>query len=212
MAGYTQSYVNDFNGSSLPSGWYSYSGQPGGDPGALFGSTHTVVGGGLLQLQTYEDPAGSTQWVTGGVCDCGSGQTYGAWFVRSRVTSAGATAVELLWPDANVWPPEVDFNENNGSASGTTSTLHFGASNSEDHRSMAIDMTAWHTWGVVWTPSSITYTVDGRVWATITNAAEIPTISMHLSLQEQTFCASNWACPSAPQQLNVDWVAQYTAN
>ena len=25
-------------------------------------------------------------------------------------------------------------------------------------------MTQWHTWGVIWTPTSITYTVDGSVW------------------------------------------------
>ena len=212
LAGYTQSYVTDFNGAALPSGWYSYNGQPGGDPGALFGTSHAVVGGGLLQLQTSLDPAGSTQWVTGGVCQCGTGQLYGAWFVRSRATSAGATAVELLWPNANVWPPEVDFNETGGSATGTSATVHFGAGNSQDQRGLTIDTLAWHTWGVIWTPSSITYTVDGRVWGTITKAAEIPSIVMHLSLQEQTFCASGWACPSAPQQLNVDWVAEYTAN
>jgi len=73
-------------------------------------------------------------------------------------------------------------------------------------------MTQWHTWGVVWTPSSITYTVDGTVWATVTNSADIPDTPMYLSLQSQTWCASDWACPTSPQSMQVDWVAEYSPN
>jgi hypothetical protein len=209
MTGYTRNYVTDFTGTSIPSGWGVYIGQPGGDPGAQFGSAHVTVGGGVLSLNTWQDPAYGNNWVTGGLCNCATGQTYGAWYVRSRSTGAGPTSVELMWPDANVWPPEIDFNETNGSASATTATVHFGATNQQAGRSLNIDLTQWHTWGVVWTPTAITYTVDGRVWGTVTNASEIPNQSMHLSIQQQTWCQSGWACPTAPQSLLVDWAAQY---
>ena len=209
LSGFTQTYVSDFTGSSLPSGWDTYDGTPGGDPGAHFGgSSHVVVSGGLLQLETFQDPAFNGDWATGGLCQCGLPQTYGAFFVRSRVTAGGPTAVELLWPANNAWPPEIDFNENGGSTSGTTATVHYG-SNNMDHRGVAVDMTQWHTWGVIWTPTSITYTVDGRVWGTVTNAAEIPSVPMTLDLQEQTFCTMNRECPSSPQSMEVDWVAEY---
>ena len=73
-------------------------------------------------------------------------------------------------------------------------------------------MTQWHTWGVIWTPNSITYTVDGTVWGTETTSASIPNMPMHISLQSQTWCSSGWACPTTPQSMQVDWVAQYQAN
>jgi hypothetical protein len=73
-------------------------------------------------------------------------------------------------------------------------------------------MTQWHTWGVIWTPKSITYTVDGKIWGSDTNAAAIPSLPMTLDLQQQTWCSSGWACPTAPQSMQIDWAAQYSYN
>ncbi|MGA7834966.1 MAG: glycoside hydrolase family 16 protein [Acidimicrobiales bacterium] len=213
LPGYSETYETNFPGTTLPSAWGSYEGQPGGDPGAQFDQAHVSVGGGMLSIKTYQDSNFNNEWVTGGTCMCNvPGQLYGAWFVRSRLTGAGPTGVELLWPDANVWPPEVDFNETNGSVSATTATVHYSSSNTQIGRSTGIDMTQWHTWGVIWTSSEIIYTVDGTVWGTVTNTASIPTIPMHLSLQSQTWCSSGWACPSTPQSMQVNWVAMYAPN
>ena len=213
LANYSQTNVTDFSGSSLPSGWNVFTGQPGGDPGAQWGAAHVVVSGGLLSLNTYQDPSYNNEWVTGGVCQCGQSQTYGAYFVRSRVTGAGPTNVELLWPSANVWPPEIDFNETGGQTQGTSATVHWGAGNSQDQRTTdGVDMTQWHTWGVIWTATTITYTLDGAVWGTISNSSEIPTIPMTIDLTQQTWCSSGWACPTTPQSMQINWVAEYTHN
>ncbi len=177
----------------------------------MFSSSHVVVSNGMLQLNTTQDPAFSNEWVTGGLCQCGVRQTYGAYFVRSRLTGAGPAAIELLWPTGS-WPPEVDFNETGGGISGTSATVHYGAANSQSRRALSIDMTQWHTWGVIWTPSSITYTVDGNAWGTVTFRGRDPESSHDLDLQQQTFCASGWACPRAPQSMQVDWVAEYSSN
>jgi beta-glucanase (GH16 family) len=166
----------------------------------------------MLQLNTWQDPAYSDEWVTGGVCQCGYSQTYGAYFVRSRLTGPGPTGVELLWPVADVWPPEIDFNETGGDTTSTSATLHFGSSNSQDQQTLSIDMTQWHTWGVIWTPTSITYTVDGRAWGTVAVSSEIPDQAMTLDLQQQTWCGSGWACPTSDQSMDVDWVAEYASN
>ncbi len=212
LAGYSSSYTTDFTGTSLPAGWDVYSGTPGGDPGGQFGAAHVAVSGGLLQLNTWQDPAYGSEWVTGGLCQCGLARTYGAYFVRSRVTGAGPTAVMLLWPSAPVWPPEIDFNETGGDVAATSSTVHFGADNAIIQRHLTIDMTKWHTWGVIWTASSVTYTVDGVVWGSVSTAGTIPSQDMTLDLQQQTWCSSGWACPSSPQSMQVDWVAEYAAN
>lgn len=213
LAGYHQTYVTTFTGTSLPADWQLYEGAPQGDPGAQFDRAHVTVSGGLLRINTYQDPNFNNEWVTGGTSLTGiAGQTYGAYFVRSRETAAGDDDDELLWPDANVWPPEIDFNETYGTSTGSNATVHFNAANNQDARTVTIDMTQWHTWGVIWSPTSIVYTVDGNVWGTVTKTAEIPTIPMHISLQSQTFCSAGWACPTVANSLLVDWVAQYTAN
>ena len=169
----------------------------------------------MLSLNTFQDPNYNNEWVTGGLCQCGLSQTYGAYFVRSRLTGPGPTGVELLWPSANVWPPEIDFNETGGNTSQTSATVHWATStnpNNQDQRSLNIDMTQWHTWGVICTPTSIVYTVDGNVWGTVSNSSEVPNQPMTLDLQQQTWCASGWACPTAPQSMQIDWVAEYSKN
>jgi beta-glucanase (GH16 family) len=209
LSGYKEVYSSDFTGTTLPAGWGLYSGQPGGDPGALYSNSAVTVSNGLLNINTIQQGG---QWVTGGTCLCSEALTYGAFFVRSRMTGAGPTGVELLWPANGSWPPEIDFNETYGATSGTAATVHYSASNTQIQHALNIDMTQWHTWGVIWTPTSITYTVDGQVWATVTDASAIPNIAMWLSLQSQTWCASGWACPTAPQSLQVDWVTEYSPN
>jgi len=210
LVGYSRTYVNDFAGATLPTGWLAYTGQPGGDPGALWEPSHVSVANGVLALNAYKDSAFSNQWVTGGVCQCGRSKTYGAYFVRSRMTGPGPTVVELLWPASGSWPPEVDFNETFGASNRSVATVHFGATNLADRRYVKIDMTKWHSWGILWTPTSVTYVVDGLVWGVVDTASEIPTIPMTLDLQQQTWCSKGFACPTSNQSTLVDWVAEYS--
>jgi hypothetical protein len=210
LPGYQLTYSTNFPGNKVPAAWIIYHGQPQSDPGAQFGSAHVVVGGGMLRLNTWRDPHYQDRWVTGGLCLCGKPQTYGAYFVRSRVTGGGATDVQLLWPASNVWPPEVDFNETGGRTFATSATVHFGPSNQIVQNELRINVLQWHTWGVIWTPSSLTYTVDGVAWASVSSRfAQIPDVPMHLALQQQTFCHFDRLCPSAPVSMLVNWVVSY---
>ena len=210
LPGFVRTYVSDFASSSVPSGWDVYSGVPGGDPGGQFGSGHVAVFNGQLQLSAWSDPAYGGAWVTGGLCHCGLSRTYGAYFVRVRDTGPGPTAVALLWPVAHVWPPEVDFLETDGNVTASTATAHWGSANNKDQHSLSVDLTKWHTFGVIWTPGQLSYVIDGRVYATVSRPNEIPTQPMTLDLQQQTWCLSSWACPSSPQALKFDWVAEYS--
>jgi hypothetical protein len=203
------SYVNNFANDKLPTGWYLFTGQPGGDPGAQFAGSHVVISGGLLQLNTYKDPAFHNEVVTGGLCQCGLARTYGAYFVRSRVTGPGPNDGELLWPKVG-WPPEIDFNENGGNVLGTSATLHFAHHNQIIQSLLAINMTEWHTWGVIWTPHLVSYVVDGRVWATVNETGDIPRRSMTLDLEQRTSCSVGKECPSGRESMVVDWVAEYS--
>ncbi len=209
LPGFQLSYVNDFTGSSLPAGWGPFDGQPGSDPGAQWAPSHVVVSDGTLDLNAWQDPAYGNEWVTGGICQCGVARTYGAYFVRSRLTGPGPTQVELLWP-VQSWPPEIDFDETFGGDTSSMATAHFSSTNLQIHRTITIDMTQWHTWGVIWTPTAIVYTVDGRVWGTVTQTTAIPNQPMTLDLQQQTWCSSSaTACPTSPESTYIDWVAEY---
>ena len=209
LPGYELTYQNDFSGNTLPPGWDVYTGIPGGDPGGHFGSSHVVVGNGVLELNTFRDPAWHDRWVTGGLCQCQVSQRYGAYFVRSRVSGPGPTEVELLWPTNNAWPPEIDFNETGGSVSETTSSVHFGKLNNIVRDEVNINMTAWHTWGVIWTPTSIIYTVDGRIWGEFKDAKDISAVPMTLDFEQRQECEEHRQCPSAPESMEIDWVAEY---
>ena len=210
LVGYTQTYVNDFNAPTLPTGWNVFTGIPGADPGAHFGISHVTVSGGVLRLLTYRNRSWHNRWVTGGVCQCGLAQTYGADFVRSRVTGAGPNEAELLWPSGSTWPPEIDFSESGGSLTNISSSLHYGSVNHIDQRFLHVNMRQWHTWGVIWTPTSVIYTVDGRIWSSVTVLAEIPTLPMTLDLEQRTKCAVGHQCPTKPVAMEVDWVAEYS--
>ena len=211
LPGYTRSYVDDFNSKGLPKGWLVFKGVPGGDPGGQFGTKHISVKNGELVLATYRDSAYKNRWVTGGMCQCGLSMTYGAYFVRSRVTGVGPNEVQLLWPANNQWPPEIDFNET-PSAHETSATVHWSYANYIKQRFIkGINMSSWHTWGVIWTKKKIVYILDGRMWGEITNEQEIPHLPMNLDLEQRTECSLHAQCPKVPVQMQVDWIAEYHA-
>ena len=209
LPGFRRNYVSNFGGTSLPVGWAAFSGIPGGDPGGQFALSHVVVSGGLLRVSTWPDPLYQNRWVTGGLCQCKLARVYGAYFVRSRITGPGPNVAELLWPVTDIWPPEIDFNENGGRINYSSSTVHFRPGNQMIHRSLLINMRQWHTWGVVWTPTVISYIVDGRIWASVSDSSKIPRVAMDLNLELRTKCAIGKQCPTSPQSLFVDWVAEY---
>jgi hypothetical protein len=207
LPGYRQTYVQDFQGVKVPTGWFIYAGIP--SPGGHFGISHVVFHSGLMELMTYRDPNWGDRWVTGGICQCGASQVYGAYFVRSRITGSGPNEVELLWPLTNKWPPEIDFSETGDKVTATTASVHFGAKNTVVRRSVKANMKRWHTWGVIWTRTSITYTLDGRVWGVFTEGIDIPKVRMTLDVEQVTHCPRS-DCPTAQQNMYVDWVAVYT--
>jgi hypothetical protein len=213
LKGYVRTYTSDFSGDELPPGWSDFTGVPGGDAAGHFAATHVVVGGGMLHLNTWRDPVYANRWASGGLCQCGRPVTYGAFFVRSRITGQGPNEVELLWPANNQWPPEIDFNETGDQVSSTSHTVHFGNAHTPFSQLLlvGIDMTKWHTWGVIWTPTKITFTIDGEPWGTFTDRAAIPKIPMTLDLEQRPGCSRSQVCLKQGQSMLTDWVAEYSA-
>jgi len=211
MPGYSRTYVADFTRGLNPYLWAKFSGEPGGDPAGLFVRSHVKIVGGELRLETYRDAADHRRWATGGVCLCGVPATYGAFFVRSRETRAGADDVELLWPLAHgVWPPELDIDEMGTSPTSSSWTDHYTSPTQFVQGTTTVRVRRWHTWGVVWTPSAVTFVLDGRVWGVVTAPEQIPRIPMTLDMQQQTWCGIYPECPHHPSSMLIDWVAIFT--
>ncbi len=217
VPGWQLTYSTDFPGSSLPSGWLAYNGEPGGDPDGNWDPANVTVSGGALNLL-------ATPSAQGGVQFYGNPQTYGMYLVRMKGDYEPDLAINnlaILWPaQQGVWPPEVDFYQDlGGTRQNFSASLHPGpdgdggccvvASPTQD-----VNATGWHTYGVQWTPSSLTYTVDGQVWASVSSSSlssgQWPTIPMNLTLQSQN---QGSAQPSGTiDTMSVAWVAEYSMN
>ncbi len=210
LPGYTRLYVNDFK-RPLGNEWFYFRGVPGGDPSGRFDRYHVVVSKGMLKIGTWKDPRFGNNWVTGGVSLSKVPFKYGAVFVRSRETVPGPDTVELLWPQNNQWPPEIDFDEAGDNPYKEMWFDHYNNASSQSFGSKSIDITHWHTWGVIWTPSSVTMLVDGQVWGQVTSWAQIPNLPMTLDLQTQSWCGiAGQPCPYADSVFQIDWVEVYT--
>jgi hypothetical protein len=213
VAGWRLTYSTDFPGGSLPSGWGAYSGEPGGDPDGNWVQSNAQVSGGALHLM-------ATPSSQAGVSFYGNSQTYGMYLVRMKGDDEPGLAINniaILWPSQQgVWPPEVDFYEDaGGNRQGFSASLHAGSNGNDNpviHSSPpANNGTAWHTYGVQWTPTALTYTIDGRVWGSVSRSSvgsgQWPTIPMNLTLQSQNQSSSQ---PSGTiETMTVAWVAEY---
>jgi hypothetical protein len=212
--------AQDFTGTTLPAGWGSYEGQPGGEPNGYWKHSHTTVGKGVMTLAGYRD---GTKFVTGGVMAYGANvgqQTYGKYLIRFRMDKGhGVKYAALLWPKSERWPidGEIDFAEDGGGdRARTTGTLHYGASNSQIQKSLSGDFSKWNTLGVEWTPNKLVYTLNGRPWATVTGSM-VPRTAMNLAIQTQAGTCGAWAgasCPNSttPARVNmqIDWAVTYS--
>jgi hypothetical protein len=220
LQGWRQVATDDFEGSALNKNIWGdpYTQQPGGDPAGWWDPNHVIVSNCMLNLHGSMDPVKPGIFVTGGVA-MNYGQTYGKYLVRMRADKGnGISAIALLWPVANVWPPEVDFFEDGGgNRIGTSATLHCGPNGDDSCQVQKLldtyDFSQWHTVGVEWTPGKLVYTIDDTVWATV-ERSDVPSIPMTLDLQSQSLQCSQWnTCVdgSTPDSVDmqIDWVSVY---
>jgi beta-glucanase (GH16 family) len=222
IAGWRQTFAEDFNGGNLADKWFIYSGQPGGDPGGWFLPTHVNQSGGKLVITgSKESTPNGNIYATGGISNSKTfTQTYGKFEYRFRMDKGyGINYVMMLWPSDDSWPPEINVAEDDGKTRNLiTATLHYGANNSTITKKSpgAADFTKWHTVGVEWKPGSLTYQLDGKTWATMTST-NVPKTPMSVAIQSQAWpCGNSFSdCPNsttpAKVNLEIDWIVAYTA-
>jgi len=222
LPGWRQTFTEDFNGGDLGQRWYTYEGQPGGDPGGWFLRSHVTQSNGKLVITgSRENTPNGSLYATGGVSSAKSfTQAYGRFEFRFRMDKGyGINYVLLLWPADDVWPPEINVAEDDGlSRDLITATLHYGTNNTTITRKSKglANFTTWHTASVEWKPGSLVYKLDGKVWATMTSS-NVPKTPMAMVAQSQAWpCGTSFSdCPNSttPTRVNleVDWMVAYAA-
>ena len=218
--GRTRDFFDDFT-TTLGSSWgkYGYGTQaPGGGAMGLYSLANVFTSSGNLVLRTqYANSAWSSAGVSSGN---GFSAVQGEWDVRARFDKAkGVGFVFLLYPSDGSWPPEVDIAEGRVNGPSVMSVLHWSSANQQTQNFNSVpDMTAWHTYGVIMANNTMTYTLDGKAWASY-STANLPTKKMWIGFQTGAMsCPSTYECiagnvPNAdtPATSNVyiDWVAHY---
>lgn len=213
---FTIAFSDEFNSGPLDlTKWSRFDGAPqNGD----WSKTHSLVEDGMLKLKTYEEGAGN--WVSGAVSSNKAiKQTYGKYEMRVRFDAGyGVRCVAELWPVTG-WPPEVDFIEI--SANDALRTNNFTANHWKDpslpsgrgvqQQSIKADYTQWHTVGVEWTPTSLTYTLDDQPSYAITQ--HVPQQPMWMGIATALGSKRAGRQPNATTpasvDLEIDWVHIY---
>ncbi len=135
------------------------------------------------------------------------GQTYGKFSVRFKSDAlSGYKTAWLLWPDSNIWNQgEIDFPEGalNGKMMGFNHCVGAPTKNClwVDPQTTYTD---WHTLSLEWTPTRVSYILDGQMIANDTK--NVPSNPMHWVLQTETTSAN----PTTQDgHLQIDWVSVY---
>jgi beta-glucanase (GH16 family) len=231
LSGFSLKYTQEFSGGGTPANWGLYEGVPGGET--------SQEAQWIPSMCTFS--GGEAHFMASGIDSCGmhyqgDAQEYGAWFARLQATNESAgelfSDIFLLWPANNQWPPEIDVYEDAGKRSSTTATLwdtvgnQCGSSPSyqclldytqgNGGSGVANTDTEWHTYGVEWTPSGVSWLIDGRVILTapasqVKSGGAQPALPMEMALQSQNLQGSPGS-PSLATTMNVDWVEQFSWN
>jgi hypothetical protein len=221
VSGWKADFVDNFSGSLNTKVWGRYtSGVPAGtlstySSGNVGVNTGLQANDGVLQVTTKKVGTG---WTGAGVSSSpGFSATQGKWVIKAKFDRAyGIGYAFLLMPKGGGWPPELDIIEGTMGGPHLMSTYHYGTSSNHlqvQRWRKGVDMTKWHTYGVTMTAGKISYTLDGREWASV--AMSGPTKPMWLGIQTgvKNCAKSTGECLSASTpttaKISVDWVAHY---
>jgi beta-glucanase (GH16 family) len=188
------------------------------------------VSNGTLKMRTYPIPAAyqaQFDWYGAKPPSAASmisteksfGQKYGYWEVRAKLNSTPRNNHYSLWllTVRPAWPPEIDLLEtvvdkNNASAGILSSANSHGENPALDITFFKPDggmLGVWHTYGFLWTATTMTWYVDGKVVRTHANYINEP--MYFLGSWE---VGGNWvgeinSSTPWPQEIEIDYVRVY---
>jgi hypothetical protein len=193
-----------------PRDWDVYDG-PGHDDQGLRSPGQVAVVDGVLRI------TGTPDGTTGGMKLRGHSQRFGQWDVRMRAP-IGASCyhpVVLLWGTgggAGVDNPvgEIDIVEvwQRPARDRNSFSVHYGDGSEFVGGDVAVDMTQWHTYHLVWDREYLyTWIDDDPAYFSTDDAGVLPPGEMDLTIQLDWFPEEG---PDGPASMEVDYVRQLT--
>lgn len=220
VSGWRADFVEEFQGPLDVEVWGRYHGGPqvgthsSYDRANAYVDQGVQVDDGVLQLTTRKTDG---SWTSAGLSSGrGFSATQGKWVIKAKFDRApGVGYAFLLYPKGGGWPPEIDIAEGTMGGKHIMSTFHHGPNNTQEQRWLhGLDMTKWHTYGVIIDGDVIEFTVDGRTWGTVTheNTPRIPMwIGMQAGVKDCAQSTGECLSDATPMSSNisVDWIAHY---
>lgn len=196
-----------------------------GSSSSALGLNPFSASNGVLNIQAAQTPStdlsalGGFQYTSGVMTTQSSfSQTYGYFEIRAEVPSGqGLWPAFWMLPESNTWPPELDVFEQIGSnntyvSNGVGSKL----TGSVSHHGTYVDAntsTGFHTYGMSWTASTISFYFDGQETYQVATPADVDTpmyMIMNLAVggswPGSPDATTNWAQAG----MKVDWVRAYS--
>jgi hypothetical protein len=200
-------------------------GRPQGTRGLYATAYTTSVHDNMLDMRVFTSdgtqnpqiPAGQPL-VAAPVPNIGSwDQLYGRYSVRFKSdTVEGYKVAWLLWPaQPSTWTSgEIDFPEG-ALGEGITGFSHQvdGDPNINQYQiNTGADMNDWHVATIEWTPTRLSFLLDGVQVGTTTDPAAIPHVKMFWVLQTETWLSATPPPTNSTGHVYVDWVAAWSYN
>jgi beta-glucanase (GH16 family) len=194
-----------------------------GTSGSPLGLNPFSVQNGVLTITASPTPSQDLQYLNNMPYISGQlntqnsfSQTYGYFEMRAELPGGGQGLWPAFWllPENNSWPPEIDvFEQVSGATSNIFSTIHDNTGNSSSNFNIGDTSAGYHTYGVLWTPQTLTFYVDGqKMFSTPTPADYNQPMYMLMNLAVggswpgSPNASTNWALAN----MKVDYVRAYS--
>lgn len=196
-----------FWNATVPGGHLTNSNEPQGyDPSGI-----TFDADGMVLTMREEETVPGLAYTSGMVCSYPSfNPLYGAFEARMKLAdAAGAWPAFWMMPTDQVWPPEIDWMENDGKASYNLQTYHSfhyprptpGGSTSSTFGYPQDVGSSWHTFGGLWEPGRIRWYVDGAVVKDLSTPYASKQMYLICNLAGQ-----QGSTPASPFSIHVDYI------
>jgi beta-glucanase (GH16 family) len=220
IPGWTQVFADNFAGENVPLGQFPAA--VSNKWSAYADGSHDTTGNGTYEpsqvvsiqngvMNLYLHTQNGVHMVAAPMPVINRSMTYGRYEVRFKADQIpGYKTAWLLWPDSNNWSEgEIDFPEGNLNSTISAYMHYKGNPQSHDAYSTSAYYNTWHTAVLQWTPSAVTFTLDGQVIGESTNTSVIPSTPMHWVLQTETQLWGGPPSDSAAGNVEIAWVTAY---
>ncbi|ALN72223.1 family 16 glycosylhydrolase [Aureimonas sp. AU20] len=199
----------------------TFRGLPGKEAAAPLGLNPFSVANGELTITAQAiDPAkqaaaGGYAYTSGLITsEAVFAQTYGHFEMKATLPQgSGVWPAFWLLPVNNSWPPELDVMEVFGDQPGA---VHFDAHSASDGMNkggygLLDDLSGSHTYGVTWTPYTLTYFVDGHEMMTVDTPSDMNS-AMYMLANIAVGGLSGTPAKDLVAQMKIDSITAYQLN